>query len=273
MNILAIVVILYLAYLFAHLANYFIIKRYGKEKEINGKTRRIETYNVRVLTLFARVFIFIIALITIIRVLGFSSLLEAGGVIGIIGVFLALTQATWAPDIFSGLIILNSDMFEEGDVIELRGQDAVYGVVYKTKVFHAEILNLLDNHRIMIRNALLRDKVIHNLSKFASAKGLREKLSFKIGYEIPSSKVEQMLNKAWSIALEKEIIGLQSQHEVEFGIIETGDHAVEWGVYYYTKEVANLRRIRMALYQIFLNTASEENISLATPMTHKLEQQ
>ena len=115
--------------------------------------------------------------------------------------------------------------------------------------------------------------MIHNLSKFASAKGLREKLSFKVGYDTPSSKVEQMLTKAWHIALEKEIIGLQSQHEVEFGIIETGDHAVEWGVYYYTKEVASLRRTRMALYQIFLETASAENISLATPMTHTFEQQ
>lgn len=273
LNLLAIVVILYLAYLLGHLANYFIVQRYGKQKEINGKTRRVETYNVRILTLFAYVFIFIIALITIIRLLGFNSLLEAGGVIGFIGVFLALTQATWAPDIFSGLIILNSDMLEEGDVIELRGADSMYGVVYKTKVFHTEILNLLDNHRIMIRNALLRDQIIHNLSKFASAKGLREKLSFKIAYDTPPEQVEKMLQQAWETALEKEVVGLQAQHEIEIGILNTGDHAVEWAVYYHTKSIEQLPRTRMDLNRIFLKTANAHGISLATPLTHVLNRQ
>lgn len=271
LNLLAIVVILYLGYLLGHLANYLILRRYGKQKEIDGKTRRIETYNARMLTLFAQVFIFIIALIAIIRILGFNSLLEAGGVIGFIGVFLALTQATWAPDIFSGLIILNSDMLEEGDVIQLRGADSLYGVVYKTKVFHTEILNLLDNHRIMIRNALLRDQVIHNLSKFASAKGLREKLTFKIGYDTAPEHVEKMLHQAWETALEKDVVGLQAQHDIEIGILNTGDHAVEWAVYYHTKSIEQLPRTRMALNRIFLKTAKAQGISLATPLTHVLD--
>lgn len=272
LNLLAIVVVVYLAYLLGHLANYFILRRYGKLKEINGKSRRVESYNTRALTIFADVFIFIIALITIIRLLGFNSLLEAGGVIGFVGVFLALTQATWAPDIFSGLIILNSDMLEEGDVIELREADVLYGVVFKTKVFHTEILSLLDNHRIMIRNAMLRDKVIHNLSKFASAKGLREKLSFKIGYDAPPAEVEKMLREAWATALEKEVSGLLPQHKIEVGIVNTGDHAVEWAVFYHTKDIDQLRRIRMELNHIFLKTAIEHNISLSTPLTHVLEQ-
>ena len=268
LNILAIVLVVYLAYLLAHIAHYFIVQRYGKNKEINGKTHRVESYNARILTVFAYVFIFIIALITIIRLLGFNSLLEAGGVIGFIGVFLALTQAIWAPDIFSGLIFLNSDMLEEGDVIELRGGEFIYGEVYKTKVFHTEILNLVNNHRIMMRNALLRDQIIHNLSKFASAKGLREKLVFKIGYDVPPSQVEDMLKQAWNKALECQIEGLQSQHEVDVGILNTGDHAVEWVVYFHTKDINKLRQTRMALNRVFLETAMEKGISLATPTTH-----
>ncbi|MEE9448257.1 MAG: mechanosensitive ion channel family protein [Arenicellales bacterium] len=271
LNILAIVVILYLAYLLGHLANYFILRRYGKTKEINGKTRKVETYNARILTLFSQVFIFIMALISIIRVLGFNSLLEAGGVIGVIGVFLALTQATWAPDIFSGLIILNSDMLEEGDVIELRGSEAIYGVVYKTKVFHTEVLNLFNNHRIMIRNALLRDQIIHNLSKFASAKGLRERLTFNIGYDASPAAVEKMLTTAWQTAIEQNIPGIQAQHEVEVGILNTGDHAVEWAVFYHTKHIEQLRLTRMALNRVFLKTAREHDISLATPLTHVID--
>jgi len=36
----------------------------------------------------------------------------------------------------------------------------------------------------MVSNSKLRGQTIHSLSKFASAKGLREKLTFKIGYDI-----------------------------------------------------------------------------------------
>lgn len=268
LKLLAIPVIIYLAFLSTHLASYFILKRYGKKREIKDSVRQIETYHTRLLTLFTQVFIFVITLISIVRLLGFNTLLEAGGVIGFIGVLLALTQGSWAPDIFSGIIILNSDMVEEGDVLQLRGCESIYGMVFKTKVFHTEILNLINNHRIMIRNAHLRDQVIHNLSKFASAKGLREKLSFKIGYDQSPSTVKEMLNIAWEKAVEQQISGLETQHPVEIVVGETGDHAVEWWVFYHTKDIERLPRIRAELNEIFLDTSIEHNISLSTPLTH-----
>ena len=268
LKLVTIPVIIYLAFLSAHLANYFILKRYGKKREIKESIRQIETYHTRLLTLFAQVFIFIITLISIIRLLGFNTLLETGGVIGFIGVLLALTQGSWAPDIFSGIIILNSDMVEEGDVLQLRCAEPIYGMVFKTKVFHTEILNLVNNHRIMIRNAQLRDQVIHNLSKFASAKGLREKMSFKIGYDQRPSIVKEMLNSAWEKAIEQQISGLETQHPVEIVVGETGDHAVEWWVFYHTKDIERLPRIRAELNELFLETSIEFDISLSTPLTH-----
>ncbi len=132
LKLLAILVTFYLGYLASHFANYLIIRRYGKHREIKGEARRVETYNTRLLNIFAQVFIFIMVLITVVRLLGFDTLLEAGGVIGFIGVFLALTNGVWAPDIFSGLIILNSDMLEEGDVIEFEDGSKIYGMVYKS---------------------------------------------------------------------------------------------------------------------------------------------
>jgi len=97
------------------------------------------------------------------------------GAIGFIGVMIALTQAAWAPDIISGLIILNSNVFEQDDIIEISIEGrTIVATVFRTKVFHTEILDLVNNHRIMMRNVKIRDTVIHNLTKFASAKGLRE---------------------------------------------------------------------------------------------------
>ncbi|MEJ1436039.1 MAG: hypothetical protein RPU61_01845 [Candidatus Sedimenticola sp. (ex Thyasira tokunagai)] len=118
-RILTSILIVYLAYLTSHLLNYFIKKRFGKKREVNEKEVLSETYNSRVLSLLSSLLLFVMALIAIVQILGFDSLLEAGGVIGFVGVLLALTQGAWAPDIISGLVILNSKLFNEGDVIEV----------------------------------------------------------------------------------------------------------------------------------------------------------
>ncbi|NOX42355.1 MAG: mechanosensitive ion channel family protein [Gammaproteobacteria bacterium] len=270
-TVMAIIVVLYLSYAGLHLLQYFIRRRYGKTREIEGVSQPIETYNSRLFSIFASAFVFIIAFVSIIRFLGFDSLLEVGGAVGIVGVFLALTQNTWAPDMFSGLIILNSSMVEVGDVIEFNDGDRTLGVVYKTKVFHTEILNLINNHRIMIKNARLREQTIHNLSKFASAKGLREQLHFKIDYAEDETNVRKMFQAAFEIATKIENTDIESQYPIEIGIVETGDHAVEWCVYYYTKNVKGIIATRQYFREEILKTSKQMNISLATPLRHLVE--
>lgn len=264
-------VIIYLAYLCSHIVSYFITQYYGREKEIDGVKRRIPNYQSRLMSIFSSIFITIIALISIVQLMEQDDLLKAGGVIGIIGVFFALTQSTWAPDIFSGLIILNSNMMEEGDVIEINDVDKIYGVVYKTRVFHTVILNIVNNHRIMIRNSRLRDFTVHNLSKFSSAKGLREMLSFKIGYDVPADQVRKLFNDAFTKICEDADIAIETQHCFEMGVHETGDHAVEWRVFYFTKAIDKLPRTRQQILEVILNTSIDHDISLSTPLTHLIE--
>jgi len=267
-KLMTIWVIIYLSYLIKQLMSYWVHKKYGKEREINGEKKSIETYTSRLLSLLLGVVVFVIALISIINVLEFNSLLQAGGVVGIVGVFLALTQNAWAPDIISGLIFLNNGMIEEGDVIELDDNGPIIGVVFKTKMFHTEVLNLVNNHRIMLKNARLREFTIQNLSKFASAKGLREQLRFKISYDVPPEKVRQMFSAAEEKVRNECDIDFVDDTIFEVGIYETGDHAVEWAVYYFTKEVKSLIKIRQTMRECILKTAEEFDISLATPITH-----
>lgn len=270
-RLLSTVLIGYLGYLGAHIANYLIKKRFGREREVNGVAVVAETYNSRALSLITAVFVFIVCLIAIVRVLGFESLLEAGGVIGFVGVFLALTQGSWAPDIISGLVILNSRLFEEGDVIEVNDNGRVIGVVFKTKVFHTEMLNLVNNHRIMMQNSRLRALTIHNLSKFASARGLREELVFKIGYDVDQSRVHNLFEQAFAEAAQNKDTLLEEQYPIEVRAANAGDFAVEWSVYYYTKDVKHLLRTRQLFLEIILRQAAEQGISLATPLRHHIE--
>lgn len=263
---ITILAILYLSYVSNYILQFLVNKHYGKAREINQQTIYIQTYQSRLFSIITAILISIIALISIIRILGFESLLEAGGVLGVFGVLLALTQASWAPDIISGLIILNSDMFEEGDIVEFNG---LIGRVYRTKLFHTEIINVRNNHRIMLRNANIRDRTIHNLSKFASGMGLRECLQFNIGYDVPTEKIKTMLCKAFDNAIEAGVC-IEPNPEPQVKVLETGDHAVTWGILFHIKKVDQIVNTRRDLREHILQQSTLDNISLATPLTHEV---
>ncbi|OED41792.1 hypothetical protein AB833_08805 [Chromatiales bacterium (ex Bugula neritina AB1)] len=272
LKLLSILIVFYLAYLASSNTSYLMRRRYGKVNSTADGIQISDTYHSRMLTLVASTFISIVALITIIRIAGFSSLLEAGGVIGFVGVFLALTQAAWAPDIISGLILLNSDMVSEGDLIEIAIPEPFLARVFKTKIFHTVLIDIVNNHRVMISNSKLRDYPIHSLSKFASARGLRERLIFKIGYDTESDRVKKMFTQAFATVCANTNSSLDETHALEIRVIEAGDHAVEWAIFYYIKEVQGLVATRHMMIETILGTSHEYGISLATPQTHVVTQ-
>jgi len=260
-------IIIYFAFVGTQIINYLIRLRFGKRRVSSSEQRTIisDTYSSRGLSLFAGTVIAIVALIACLHILGFKSLLETGGALGVIGLFLAMTQASWAPDLISGLIILNSRICEEGEVIQfnLDGKTIVASV-FKTKTFHTECLDLANNHRIMVRNAKLRDFGIHNLSRFASARGLRECLLFNIGYEHKEHEVAEMFDRAFK-ELDSAEIAREEQHEHEIRVHDTGDYAVTWAVYYYIKDVKKVLGIRQLIRSYILDESIKSNMSLATP--------
>ena len=92
---------------------------------------------------------------------------------------------------------------------------------------------------------------IHNLSKFASAKGFREQLHFKTDYVQDESAVRKMFNSAFYRAVANDEINIEDLNPLEIGVFETGDHAVKWWVYYYTKQVRSLT-LFTCFYQVCL---------------------
>lgn len=267
-KLISILVVLYLAYLASNLASYMMRRRYGKTNNSNDGIQISDTYHSRMLTLVVSTFIAIVALIAVIRIAGFSSLLEAGGVIGFVGVFLALTQQAWAPDIISGLVLLNSDMLSEGDLIELGDSNPILARVFKTKIFHTVLIDIVNNHRIMVSNSKLREQTIHSLSKFASAKGLRERLTFKIGYDTSAEDAKDLFNEAFEKIANDASNNIDDSHPLEIRVLDTGDHAVEWGIFYYIKDVSGIIAVRQRLLEEILDTSNKHGISLSTPQTH-----
>jgi len=267
LKLLLAILIIYFSFMLAHLASGFIQRRYGRRVQSQDSLRIADTYASRALSISAGVFITVIALVAIVRLFGFDNLLEAGGVIGFVGVFLALTQAAWAPDIIAGLIILNTRMFEERDVIKLDdGSADIIARVYRTRAFHTELLNLIDNHRVMIRNSKIRDYTVHNLSRFATARGLRESLRFNIGYNESPERIRSLFEEAFRRASENEALKFERQHPVEVRLQDAGDYAVAWSFHYYTKDADSIIGLRQAFREIILETCIEWNIDLSTPL-------
>ena len=259
-------IIIYFAMISTQILNFFIRKRFGKLRKSKNKVRIADTYSSRGLSLVVVVVVTLITIVLCLQVLGLKSLLEAGGALGIIGLFLAMTQASWAPDIISGLIILNSSLCEEGDVIQFdMGATPITASVFRTKLFHTECLDLANNHRLMVRNAKLRDYGLQNLSRFASAKGLRECLVFNIDYQHGEAQVREMILRAFT-KIDQSGRLREEQFAPEIMVMETGDYAVTWAVYYYIKEVKKLLRIKQEFRAHILAEATRSNISLATPI-------
>jgi len=256
--------VVFSAFWASQILQFLIRKQYGKTREVAGEKVISDTHNSRLLSLLVVSLVFVFALIGIVQVLGFDDLLKAGGIIGVIGVMLALTQGAWAPDIISGLILLNSDFIEEGDVIELN-EGQFIAQVFRTKLFHTELFNLINNNRVLLKNSKLREMTIQNLSKFASVRGYRENLSFKIGYDHSPSDVREMFEAAFERTLKLDGIAIDSNHALEVQIIDAGDYAIKWGVYYYTKNLKKLIKTRQRFTEIILDESINRHISLSTP--------
>jgi len=263
-KLIGVIMIAFSGYWATQILQFFIRRQYGNIREIAGEKVISESYNSRFLSLLVGAFIFVFALIGIVQLLGFESLLEASGFIGVIGVVLALTQGSWAPDIISGLIILNSNLVEEGDVIQIDG-DNFTARVYRTRLFHTELLDMVNNSRVLIKNAKLRESSIYNLSKFASVRGFRQGLLFKIGYDVSPEAVKAMFQEAYTAASNDESIPIESGHELEIRVGDTGDYAVEWRVYYYTKDMKSVIKTKQLFTEKVLNQSLKAGISLATP--------
>ncbi len=264
-------IVIYFGVLGSQIINFFIRQRFGRVRVSKNQKQISDTYSSRGLSLFVATVTTVVVIVSCLRILGLNSLLEAGGAIGIIGICLAMTQASWAPDIISGLIILNSRLCEEGDVIQFNmdGQPIIASI-FKTKIFHTECLDLSNNHRLMVRNAKLRDFGLQNLSRFASAKGLRERLLFNIGYEHDLTAVTKMMQRAFANC-DKDHEFREAQYEPEVMVHETGDYAVTWAVFYYIKDVKRLLRIKQTVRSYILDESIRSGISLATPSLQQNE--
>jgi len=165
--------------------SYFSRQKFGRTKEIDGETIYLDSYNSRLMDLISVFIIVLIALFCLIVIWKLEGLLQTTGFLGLVFAFLALTNAIWAPDIYYGMVILNTDMLEDGDVVRLGDTKDEY-IISRVTLIYTIFLDVRNNHRILLRNSQVLSSRVDNLSKRASTDGLRHTLEFKVGYSAVS---------------------------------------------------------------------------------------
>jgi len=266
-------------------------KKFGREKEMDGKSTYIDTYNSRLIDIIVMVIIIFIAVYMVINAWGLTSMLETTGLMGLIVAFLALTNSIWAPDPYYCMVILSSDMLEDGDVVHIEGMDDTY-IISRVTFIYTLLFNTRTNYKTLVRNSKLIELHIDNLTKKASTDGLRHALTFKIGYpkidgtlDIKShqskdmrdflKQVDEMFKSVAENAKEDELVQLNPNVDMEWMMTETGDYAIEFTLVYFldtlpkTKITRNIRKhivgTRNRLLRLTYEASVEHGLSLATP--------
>lgn len=268
-----------------HVASHFVLKKFGAIKVIDNQHVNIESYSSRMVQLLTTLFFAFMNLLIIIQILGYNSLLETTGLVGIVFGFFALTSSIWAPDIFHGLALLNSNMFEDGDIIEIDKEEYI---IYKTSLLETVLLNIKNNHRTRLRNSVLASKKIDNLTKLADAQGNRETIVYKLSYpkECNSSEkfesfrdsVEEMFDKAFEECKGCQKIEINENARPEVFLIETGDYALHFSFSFYINKIKKTKISKDA--RAFLRTKHLVNekvfkqstlmgLSLSTPTLYE----
>ena len=263
-------------------------KRFGKTRMIEDQTVYLETYNSRMVGLVLLAIIVLTVIYLLIKTWGADSLLGTTGIFGIFIGFLAFTSGIWAPDIVSGLIILNSDILVDGDVVVIDGHKDEF-IIARITLIYVVLYDVRNNHRSLLRNTQFIQNRIDNLSRVASSKGIRQALKYNIGYpEFSGDKetrktqlaefresVDDMFTEANEICNAADNIFVNESGPFQWAMTNAGDYALEYTLWVYldripsTKVTATVRKHLMGtLYKVndAVFTASViEGIDLSTP--------
>lgn len=263
-------------------------KRFGRERMLDNKTVYVETYSTRLVNLVLLVLIAMTAIYTLIVIWEADGLLGPTGIFGILMAFLAFTSSVWAPDIISGLIILNSQSLEDGDVVIIDGHKNEY-VISRVSLIYVILYDIRNNHRTLMRNSLFTGQRVDNLSRVASTNGVRQALTYKIGYPEFSGRsderaiqlknfrktIDEMFTQTFEACKAREDVKINEAKDFEWAMTNAGDYALEYTLWIYLERIPNTKitsRLRQHLMGTIYKVNEEvytasilENIDLSTP--------
>jgi len=263
-------------------------KRFGRSRTLDDQTIYIETYNSRLVSIVLMAVIAMTVIYALIKVWDADSLLGTTGIFGIFLGLMAFTSSIWAPDIFSGMIILNSDILVDGDVVVIDGHEDEF-IIARVTLIYVVLYDIRHNHRTLLRNTQFIQSRIDNLSRIASSDGIRQAYKYNIGYPDLSAdpdvrqkefsdfkeSIEDLFARAFEMCLNKDNIKINQNKPFEWAMTSAGDYALEYTMWVFleripnTKVTSTIRRHLMGtmfkVNEAVFEASVLEGIDLSTP--------
>ncbi len=253
-----------LGYLFTQFSHTWTIKRYGKERTIDGETIKTRTYQSEMGYILILLITIVIALLLLINIWQVTSWLQATGVIGGLLVILFGTKEAWAHDAVSGLILLYHGDIAPGVVCRIPEMNLL-AVVRRMSLTETTFHDVVQKHNTIVSNSQLRATTVDVLNKVDSPHW-HDFVTFKIGYQTPAEQVEAFVQALWQKACEIEK-HLDPEKTPKVVLVNLGDHAVEWRLNYRLESVYRIKQARFAINRAAFDLQEEFHLSLATPLT------
>lgn len=276
------------------IASYLSRKRFGTEKLIDNNKIFLDSYSSRLVDIIILALIVLTTIYALIKIWGADSMLETTGIFGILAAFLAFTSSIWAPDIISGLIILNTQILEDGDVVVVHGHPDEY-IISKVTLIYVILYDVRNNHRTLIRNSQFTQSKIDNLSRVASTDGVRQALRYQIGYpKLPGNsaeerikqlnsfknRIDRLFNQTFEDCCNQSDIKINENRPFEWALTRTGDFSLEYTLWIYleripnTKVTATIRKHLMGtIYKVneaVYSSSIAESVDLCTPTLNEI---
>ncbi|MGV6853159.1 MAG: mechanosensitive ion channel domain-containing protein [bacterium] len=256
-----------ISYIILQYADWQVIQRFGKEREIDGKKYRTESYSSEVMGLMALLFISAISFLIIINIWNLNSWLQATSVLGGALLLLFAAKDYFLGDLISGLMMHYNESIEAGSVIKVP-ELQIHGVVLQITLSQVVIRDLQTRSEIALPNSRLRNAVVETLSNSGN-RGVREFVDFFISYDVPGQQVTDFLEQVLALAAEKEM-GINPDTKAKVTVVDNGDHAVCWRLLYFVKNPYRTIEAKNAVKTAAFELSQELNVGLNTPITYKL---
>jgi len=256
---------LIISYILMLLAHLFVIKRFGREREVQGEVIHYETYQSRLISIVILVIVTAFLLLTILSVWELESWMRQTSVLGGLAIVIFFTKDLWLPDNINGLILLYKTDVVPGSVIRVRKLNLL-AITLRTSLIETAFRDLVHGQRIIIPNSMFRNQVIEVINR---SDNIKDYVEFNISYDADMDNVKAFLQQVFVDACELEA-GINTDAAPRINVVETGDHAVTWRLTYALENPYRLRKAQMAVSEAALACSPDFDIGLNTPLTHRI---
>lgn len=256
---------LIVSYILMLLTHLLVIKRFGREREVQGELIHYETYQSRLVSIVVLVTVIAFLLLTTLTIWGLEGWLRQTSVLGGLAVLIFFTKDLWLPDNINGLILLYKTDVVPGSVVRVRKLDLL-AITLRTSLIETAFRDLVHGQRIIIPNSMFRNQVIEVINHDDTIKDFVE---FNIGYSSQMENIKAFLTQVHKQACEIES-GIDPESDARINVVTTGDHAVTWRLTYSLTNPYRLRKAQMAISETALACSADFGIGLNTPVTHRI---